>query len=95
MKILCLAVLFLLTGFVRGQEDSVLFSINGEEVYTSEFMRVYEKNKDIVVEEEGKDFDDYFELFLDFKLKLKQAQDLKLDTLSSYLADLAKYREQF
>ena len=94
MKILCLAVLFLLTGFVRGQEDSVLFSIDGEEVYTSEFMRVYEKNKDIVVEEEGKDFDDYFELFLDFKLKLKQAQDLKLDTLSSYLADLAKYREQ-
>jgi peptidyl-prolyl cis-trans isomerase SurA len=71
-----------------------LFTIEGEEVYTHEFMRVYEKNKEIVVEEEGKGFDDYFDLFLDFKLKLKQARDQDLDTSSTYQSDLAKYREQ-
>ena len=63
-------------------------------VYNAEFIRVFEKNKDIVVEDQQKDFDDYFNLFVDFKLKLVQARDLDLDTLSSYTADLAKYREQ-
>ena len=74
--------------------NEVLFTIEGEEVYTGEFMRVYEKNKEIVVEEEGKGFDDYFDLFLDFKLKLKQARDQDLDTSLTYQNDLAKYREQ-
>lgn len=92
---LCLFFMLLLVSQVRAQqENEVLFTIDGEEVFTSEFMRVYEKNKEIVVEEEGKDFDDYFELFVDFKLKIKQARDQKLDTSSSYLKDLEKYREQ-
>ena len=87
--------LLLSAGSVRAQrEQELLFTIDGEEVYTSEFLRVYEKNKEIVVEEEGKGFDDYFNLFLDFKLKLKQARDQQLDTSTSYRQDLAKYREQ-
>lgn len=86
----------LLSGFARGQhdEDKKLFSINGTEVYDSEFIRVYEKNKDIVVEDERKGFDDYFDLFIDFKLKLTQARELKLDTASAYISELEKYREQ-
>lgn len=83
---------FCLTWAQEGKE--ILFTIDGEEVYTSEFIRVYEKNKEIVVEEEGKGFDDYFDLFLDFKLKLRQARDQDLDTSSTYQSDLAKYREQ-
>jgi peptidyl-prolyl cis-trans isomerase SurA len=95
IKALCLAVF--MSCFYLGwaqEERKVLFTIDGEEVYTSEFLRVYEKNKEIVVEEAGKGFDDYFDLFLDFKLKLKQARDQDLDTSSTYLSDLAKYREQ-
>ena len=75
-------------------EDKVLFSIDGAEVYNAEFIRVFEKNKDIVVEDGQKDFDDYFDLFVDFKLKLKQAREKQLDTLSSYTSELVKYREQ-
>jgi len=89
------SVFLLCSGWTFGQQgEEVLFTIEGEEVYTSEFLRVYEKNKEIVVEEEGKGFDDYFDLFLDFKLKLKQARDQDLDTSSTYQSDLAKYREQ-
>lgn len=92
---LCFSVFLFCSCWTFGQEaDKVLFTIEGEEVHTSEFMRVYEKNKEIVVEEEGKGFDDYFDLFLDFKLKLKQAHDQDLDTSSTYQSDLAKYREQ-
>jgi len=94
-KVMILSAI-LLSGFVRGQqdEDKRLFSINGTEVYDSEFIRVYEKNKDIVVEDERKGFDDYFELFIDFKLKLTQARELKLDTAAAYISELEKYREQ-
>ncbi len=93
-KVMILSAI-LMSGFVRGQdEDKKLFSINGTDVYSSEFIRVYEKNKDIVVEDERKGFDDYFDLFVDFKLKLSQARDMKLDTISSYTSELENYREQ-
>lgn len=93
-KVIILAAL-LFSGFVRGQdEERVLFSIEGTEVYNADFIRVFEKNKDIIVEDERKDFDDYFDLFVDFRLKLMQARELKLDTLSAYTDELSKYREQ-
>ena len=93
-KVIILSVLFMST-WVRAQDqDKVLFTIDGKEVYDAEFIRVFEKNKDIVVEEEQKDFDDYFDLFVDFKLKLQQARDIHLDTASSYTVELNKYREQ-
>lgn len=94
-KVMILSAL-LMSCFVRGQqdEDKKLFSINDTDVYDSEFVRVYEKNKDIVVEDERKGFDDYFDLFIDFKLKLTQAREMKLDTASTYVSELEKYREQ-
>ena len=93
-KVIILAAI-LTSGLVSGQdEEKILFSIDQSPVYNAEFIRVFEKNKDIVVEDQQKGFDDYFNLFVDFKLKLVQARDLDLDTLSSYTADLAKYREQ-
>jgi peptidyl-prolyl cis-trans isomerase SurA len=87
--------LFLIVFGVNAQEnDEVLFTIEGENVFTSEFMRVYQKNKDIIIDSDKKDFDSYFDLFVDFKLKIKEAKDLKYDTLSSYKNELIKYREQ-
>jgi len=92
---LVILVTFLLTLNVNAQEtDEVIFSIGDVKVFTSEFIRVYNKNKDIIIENDEKDFDSYFERFINFKLKLKQARDLKFDTLSSYKSDLVKYREQ-
>ena len=82
-------LLWLVVTALHGQsDDPVLFSIDDEEVRSSEFVRVYEKNKDLVVDEQNKEFDDYFELFIDFKLKLRQARDLQLDTLSTYTEEL-------
>jgi peptidyl-prolyl cis-trans isomerase SurA len=92
---LIILVTFLLVLDISAQEtDEVLFSIDGGKVFTSEFTRVYKKNKDIIIESDEKDFDSYFERFVDFKLKLKQAKDLQFDTLSTYKNDLVIYREQ-
>ena len=94
-KKLYLYIIFLLVSSIYGQNnDDVLLTIEGEKVYTSEFIRIYEKNKDIVVDNEQKEFEDYFTLFVDFKLKLKQAKDLQLDTVKSYQNELIKYRGQ-
>jgi peptidyl-prolyl cis-trans isomerase SurA len=92
---LIVLVVFLLITKVKAQENNeLLFTIDEEKVYTSEFIRVYQKNKDIIVESDEKDFDSYFDRFVNFKLKLKQARDLKFDTLSSYKNELSKYKEQ-
>lgn len=93
-KFVIVILLFVFNPVQAQDEEKILFSIDGEGVYNEEFIRVYEKNKDIVVEDEQKEFEDYFNLFVDFKLKLKQARELSLDTLSSYTEELAKYREQ-
>lgn len=95
LKRVFILIAVLTCGIAQGQdEEKVLFTIDQDPVYNAEFIRVFEKNKDIVVDDDQKDFDDYFELFVDFKLKLRQARDLNLDTLSSYTSDLKKYREQ-
>jgi len=86
-------ILFVTILFGQEKED-VLFTIDGENVYNSEFIRVYQKNKEIVLDKEEKEFDDYLDLFIDFKLKLKEAKDLKLDTVKNYQTELSKYREQ-
>ncbi len=87
------AILFVTVLFGQKKEE-VLFTIDGDNVYTSEFIRVYQKNKDIVLDTEQKEFDDYLDLFIDFKLKLKEAKDLKLDTMTNYLSELNKYKGQ-
>jgi len=88
-------IIILFVTVIYGQEkEEVLFTIDKDPVYTSEFIRVYQKNKDIVLDTEQKEFDDYLDLFIDFKLKLKEAKDLRLDTISNYLDELSKYRDQ-
>jgi len=93
-KFIVFICLFAVLATSAQEKDEVIFSIDNEKTYCHEFIRVYQKNKDIVVDNENKDFDDYFNLFLEFKLKLKQAHDIKLDTLSTYKSELVKYREQ-
>ena len=58
---------------INSQSDSknVLFTIDNEPVYTSEFIRVYKKNLDLVQDESQKNIDEYLTLFTNYKLKLK------------------------
>jgi peptidyl-prolyl cis-trans isomerase SurA len=74
--------------------DSVLFTIDNEPVFTSEFLRVYSKNLDIVTDENQKDIKNYLDLFINYKLKIRQAYDLKFDTIKSYQSELASYKKQ-
>ena len=78
----------------QNKKDRVLFTVDGEPVYTSEFLQVYNKNKDVVNKENKKDIEEYLGLFINYKLKLKQAYNLKLDTVPAYLKEFNKYKKQ-
>ena len=81
---------------VNAQSNSkeVLFTVEGEPVYTSEFLRVYNKNLDLVKDESQKNVDAYLKLFTNYKLKLKEARALSLNTKPLYLKELSNYKKQ-
>ena len=58
-----------------------------------EFLRAYNKNKPST-ENKEKAMRDYAELYTNFKLKVKAAQELRLDTLSQIKYDVENFREQ-
>lgn len=75
-------------------KNDVLFTVADEPVYTSEFLRVYNKNLDLVQDDSQKNIDEYLKLFTNYKLKLKEAKSLGLDKKPSYLKELDKYKKQ-
>lgn len=75
--------------------DSVLFSIDEKPTLADEFLYVYEKNNfnnDSIFTE--KDFDEYFELFINFKLKVEAAKSAGIDTTKSFLSEFETYKNQ-
>ncbi|MGB5264001.1 MAG: peptidylprolyl isomerase [Lutimonas sp.] len=76
------------------KNDEVLLWIDDNPIYTEEFYRVYNKNKDAVIKSEHQDIDQYLNLFLEFKLKLISAYDSNLDQSENFKNDFSKYREQ-
>ncbi|TPN85347.1 peptidylprolyl isomerase [Aquimarina algicola] len=91
--LLCLG-LFLFTLVKAQQSKDILFTIDNTPVYISEFKKVYLKNIDLVKDESQKNVDEYLNLFIDYKLKLKEAKQLGLDTKDTYLKELEGYRKQ-
>ncbi|MCF7561660.1 peptidylprolyl isomerase [Sabulilitoribacter multivorans] len=86
--------LLILNVNAQSASDDVLFTVGDEPVYASEFLRVYNKNLDLVQDESQKDVDTYLELFTNYKLKLKEANTLGLNTKPSYLRELSNYKKQ-
>lgn len=75
-------------------QDAVLLTVDGETIMVSEFLRVYNKNLDLVKNESQKDLDSYLKLFTEYQLKLKEAKRLKLDEDSKYQREFLSYKKQ-
>ncbi len=78
----------------KSNGKKVLVTIGNETVTTDEFMQVYEKNNmqpDLYDEAAVKE---YLDLYINFKLKVLEAEALKMDTVSSFKKELAGYRTQ-
>ena len=82
------------SGFLSAQTKEVLFTIDNHPFYTDEFIRVYNKNLDLVKDDSQKDLDKYLELFLGYKLKVEKANKLGLQNGTTYQNELKSYRNQ-
>jgi peptidyl-prolyl cis-trans isomerase SurA len=93
--------LLLLLGFVFQQPlwsqkiDSVLFTYGTDKVFVDEFKYVYEKNNPNAADlYSQKSLEEYLNLYINFKLKVKAAKELGLDTGRSFQSELEGYRKQ-
>jgi len=93
-KLIPVAFVLLTIQSYSQKKQEVLFTVDKEPVSTEEFLKVFNKNRDIVDEENKKTVEEYLELYINYKLKLKQAYQLQLDTVSSYKRELKNYKEQ-
>lgn len=86
---------FFLAEFTFSQdfENEVLMTIGGQEVTRGEFERIYTKNNQDPAFDKAS-LDEYMELFINFKLKVIEAEALGMDTLQSFITELKGYRTQ-
>jgi peptidyl-prolyl cis-trans isomerase SurA len=82
------------TAFAQTSAKEVLFTIDDKPYYTDEFLRVYNKNLDLVKDESQKDLNHYLDLFVGYKLKINKANKLGLQNGSQYQNELSTYRAQ-
>lgn len=96
MKIVITLVCFCFTLLTQAQvkKDDVLFKVDGDPVMASEFVRVYNKNLDLVKDESQKDIDAYLELFVNYQLKVKEARRLGLQEDAQYIKEFNNYKKQ-
>jgi peptidyl-prolyl cis-trans isomerase SurA len=95
MKKLAVLLVLCVTSVVFSQKkDKTLLTIDDEKISVSEFKRVYEKNLDAIDNEEAKDVQKNLDLFINYKLKVKEAYSINLDTLPSYVKEMEGYKNQ-
>jgi peptidyl-prolyl cis-trans isomerase SurA len=92
-SIIAIAILSILTPKLTNAQT--LFSYGGHEVSVQEFKRVYEKNNiQKKVDYSASAINDYLKLYSLFKMKVKEAEALHLDTVVAISRELDNYRKQ-
>jgi peptidyl-prolyl cis-trans isomerase SurA len=87
--------IFPLLSFSQNNVNDILFSIDNNHVTTSEeFLKVYNKNLDLITDQSQKNIDNYLQLYIDYKIKVLEAYDKKYDENESYISELNKYSAQ-
>lgn len=73
--------------------DPVIMNVDGKPVLRSEFEAIYKKNnKDAPVTKEA--LNEYLDLFINYKLKVREAEALGMDTIGKFKTELDGYRKQ-
>lgn len=95
---------YLLTGFLgllisitysADKKHNALVTIGKLPVSAEEFKYIYERNNNNVQDPENKkNPSEYLQLFINFKLKVLEAQQLGLDTTADFKNELAGYRKE-
>jgi len=74
-------------------KKATVLKIENEQVSLEEFENIFRKNnRDTAVTPQS--LDEYMEMFINFKLKVRAARDLGMDTVTKFRNELAGYRTQ-
>jgi peptidyl-prolyl cis-trans isomerase SurA len=79
---------------LKRQIQFPIFSYGDEMVYNDEFIRVFNKNKRDEKSPTKAEIEEYLDLYVKFKLKVAEAYSRQMDTVPSFKAELAGYRDQ-
>ncbi len=78
---------------VSAADERVLLTIDGKPSTVEEFMYIYQKNnKETKLEKQN--VEDYLQLFINFKLKVHEAEQQGLDTTAAFRKEFESYRKQ-
>lgn len=91
---LALQCLFVFTAGAQDQADPIILTVGNESVPRSEFVRVFKKNNTKDNAYDKKAVEDYMVLYVNYKMKVHEALDLGMDTVTSFKEELAGYRKQ-
>lgn len=90
---LCLTVMPSLL-MAQSYAKKTLITIGDKEITAEEFVETYEKNNINSEVIDKKTVEEYLDLFIDFKLKVTEAEALKMDTNQMFKKELNGYRQQ-
>nr|WP_319999618.1 peptidylprolyl isomerase [uncultured Draconibacterium sp.] len=77
------------------QPAESLLTIDKHKISKDEFEYIYNKNNsNLYADADRKTPKEYLELFINFKLKVVEAENLKMDTSQAFINELAGYREE-
>ncbi len=93
IPVVLLAVL--VSSFTQDTDNRTLFTVGGDKVTVSDFEYVYNKNNvNNQADFSDKSLRDYLALYENFRLKVREAEAMKLDTIPSLKNELEGYRKQ-
>jgi peptidyl-prolyl cis-trans isomerase SurA len=98
MKVKSLVVLSFLVAcalnpVLAQDKNATVLSVDGEPTSLEEFENIFRKNnRDSAISQQS--LDEYMELFINFKLKVKEAREAGLDTVKKFKTELDGYRNQ-
>lgn len=90
-------ILFILSINILNSQDldsKTLMTIGNQNISVKEFLRVYNKNINLVQDQNQKDIDYYINLYSKYKLKLIEAKELGYDLKDSYKKEFTSYKNQ-
>jgi len=87
------AICLLSVSYAQNSNNDILLKIGNDAITKGEFMHTFQKNNDLKNSSES-DLRDYLDLFIIYKLKVKEGKEKMIDTAVAFQRELAGYRNQ-
>lgn len=89
----CFLTILLFTTAFAQNDNATLITIGNEKISKADFIKAYQKNN-LLSNSTEKDLREYLEMFINYRLKVQEATNLKLDTAASFKTELGSYKSQ-